>query len=233
MRRARPSPTERASPSTDWRCRWAAPILRKDIVQQVGRPVADGPAAPLRSTHYGFDSSALSVFRVYPASPPVRSLTAAAALTSAAPGAEPCARDAVCTPTAQKPLPGEHPCRIRFRNGACPGRALHGDGPAAVQPGRPAAVSPSPTSMASPPRCQLVSSDRERRSSPHLFHRTQRIATDGDSLTARQEHQRPRPHSYQVRMPRHANPSTPRRAVRSDRTPPGHQSGWSVLNGRS
>ncbi|MBO7665173.1 MAG: hypothetical protein J6S33_01325 [Aeriscardovia sp.] len=27
--------------------------------------------------------------------------------------------------------------------------------------------------------------------SPHLFHRAQRIATDGDSLTARQEHQRP------------------------------------------
>lgn len=32
-----------------------------------------------------------------------------------------------------------HPCRIRFRNGACPGSALHGDRPAA-EPGQPAAV---------------------------------------------------------------------------------------------
>ena len=31
----------------------------------MGGAAADGPAAPLRSTSYGFDSSALSILRVY------------------------------------------------------------------------------------------------------------------------------------------------------------------------
>lgn len=86
-----------------------------------------------------------------------------------------------------------HPCRIRFRNGACPGSALHGDGPAAVQPGQPAAVLRRRRQWRR--HCAANSSPATESSVlPASFHRTQRIAMDGDSLTARQEHQRPRPY---------------------------------------
>ena len=175
MRRARPSPMERASPSTDWRadgrrrCRWS------------GRPAALDElwVRQLRSRSFVSISCLIpdrcgSARVCYTGCRTVR-----AGRGLYADGAEAVSRG--------------HPCRIRFRNGACPGSALHGDGPAAVQPGQPAAVLRRDVNgvvIALPTRLQRPGAAF----SPHLS--AGRSASRWTAtLTARQEHQRPRPYS--------------------------------------